>query len=118
MKLLDLRKISIGIDELMECEVNTSLAYKLTMIKHKINPHNEAIIQALYEYANKNKEKDNANELIKQEEIKLLQEEVEIELPRIKLSQLPKETKGKIAMLLFPIIEDDSEEAEPCEPQM
>ena len=118
MKLLDLRKISIGIDELMECEVNTSLAYKLTIIKNKIQPHEEAIVEAVYDFADKHKEKDDANELIKQEEINLLQEEVDIDLPKIKLSQLPKETKGKIVNLLFPIIEDDSEEAEPCEPQM
>ena len=118
MKLLDLRKISIGIQELQEAEINTLLAYKLSIIKNKIQPHEEAIVEAVYDFADKHKEKDNANELIKQEELNLLQEEVDIELPKIKLSQLPKETKGKIAMLLFPIIEDDSEEAEPCEPQM
>ena len=51
MKLLDLRKISIGIQELQEAEINTLLAYKLSIIKNKIQPHEEAIVEAVYDFA-------------------------------------------------------------------
>ena len=114
MKIQELNIIAQGIDKLLESKLETRLAFKLIKFRDKINNELQFVIDTLNLVREQYKDTDPDTLLseLRAEEDKLLNQEIEFELIKINLSELPDEIEGYVLQALSKIIFEEDKNNE------